>query len=46
MPIGRHVAIVARAENLFDATIITRNQAGSMDLGTPRTLWIGVRFNG
>jgi len=46
MPIGRHFAIVARAENLFDATIITRNQAGSMDLGTPRTLWIGVRFNG
>jgi outer membrane cobalamin receptor len=46
MPIGRHFAIVARAENLFDATIITRNQAGSMDLGTPRTLWIGVRFTG
>jgi hypothetical protein len=23
---------------------VTRNQAGSMDLGTPRTLWIGVRF--
>ena len=37
MPIGKHFAIVARAENLFDATIITRNQAGSMDLGTPRT---------
>ncbi|MEO9132800.1 MAG: TonB-dependent receptor [Sphingomonas sp.] len=46
MPIGRHFAIVARAENLFDATVITRNQAGSMDLGTPRTLWIGVRFSG
>ncbi|MEO7690899.1 MAG: TonB-dependent receptor [Sphingomonas sp.] len=46
MPIGRHFAIVARAENLFDATIVTRNQAGSMDLGTPRTLWIGVRING
>ena len=46
MPIGRHFAIVARAENVFDATIITRNQAGSMDLGTPRTLWIGVRING
>ncbi|MEO6218371.1 MAG: TonB-dependent receptor [Sphingomonas sp.] len=46
MPIGKHFAIVARAENLFDATIITRNQAGSMDLGTPRTLWIGVRING
>ncbi|MEN2793188.1 TonB-dependent receptor [Sphingomonas oligophenolica] len=46
MPIGRHFAIIARAENLFDATIITRNQAGSMDLGTPRTLWIGVRVKG
>ena len=22
----------------------TRNAAGSVDLGTPRTLWIGLRF--
>ncbi|WP_076068434.1 TonB-dependent receptor plug domain-containing protein [Sphingomonas montana] len=43
--ITRRVAIVARAENLFDAAVVTRNQAGSIDLGTPRTLWIGIRLN-
>ena len=46
LPIGKHFTIVARAENLFDETIITRNAGGSMDLGTPRTLWIGVKFGG
>jgi iron complex outermembrane receptor protein len=44
LPIGKHFTIVARAENLFDETVITRNAGGSMDLGTPRTLWIGVKF--
>jgi iron complex outermembrane receptor protein len=29
---------------VFDATVETRNQAGSIDLGTPRTLWIGLRI--
>ena len=46
VPITSHVWIIARAENLFDATVITRNQTGSIDLGTPRTLWIGVRVRG
>lgn len=50
VPVGRRVAIVGRAENLFDATVITRNvtiESGGtnpIDLGTPRTLWIGVRL--
>ena len=44
VPLGRHVAIVGRAENLFDAAVVTRNAAGSIDLGTPRTLWIGLRL--
>lgn len=42
--VSRGVSVIARAENLFDAAVETRNQAGSIDLGTPRTLWIGVRF--
>jgi len=42
----RGVAVIARAENLFDQAVETRNQAGSIDLGTPRTLWIGVRIGG
>lgn len=46
LPIARRLALVARAENLFDATVVTRNAGGSMDLGTPRTLWIGLRFGG
>ncbi|HSI16237.1 MAG TPA: TonB-dependent receptor [Sphingomonas sp.] len=46
LPIARRLALVARAENLLDATVITRNAGGSIDLGTPRTLWIGLRFGG
>ena len=43
-PLGGNAALVLRAENLADATIITRNQGGSIDLGAPRTLWAGVRI--
>lgn len=44
LPIGRRLAIVARVENLFDADVVTRNAGGSIDLGTPRLSWIGVRL--
>ena len=44
LPLGGGFTLVGRAENLFDETIVTRNVAGSMDLGTPRTVWIGLRF--
>lgn len=44
LPLGQHLSLIARAENLFDETIVTRNAGGSIDLGTPRTLWIGVWF--
>ncbi|HSG56394.1 MAG TPA: TonB-dependent receptor [Paracoccaceae bacterium] len=44
MPIVGRLSAVARAENLFDETIITRNQAGSMDMGVPQTFWIGLRY--
>lgn len=44
LPVGYGVSVVARAENLTDATVVTRNSGGSIDLGTPRTLWIGVRI--
>jgi iron complex outermembrane receptor protein len=44
MPIIRGLNVTARAENLFDATVVTRNAGGSMDLGMPRTLWIGIRY--
>ncbi|MCU0728525.1 MAG: TonB-dependent receptor [Sphingopyxis sp.] len=35
-----------RVENMFDARIITRNAAGSIDLGQPRTLWFELRLAG
>ncbi|RIV88131.1 TonB-dependent receptor [Aurantiacibacter xanthus] len=44
MPVTRGLSAVARVENLFDETIITRNQGGSMDLGTPLTVWLGINF--
>ncbi len=44
LPISRKIALVLRGENLTDAAIITRNQAGSVDLGTPRTFWAGVKL--
>ena len=44
LPVGHGVTLVARGENLFDETVFTRNAGGSIDLGTPRTLWIGIRF--
>ncbi len=44
LPLGGAFALVLRAENLTDAAVITRNQAGSIDLGTPRTIWAGIRF--
>jgi outer membrane receptor protein involved in Fe transport len=44
VPITDRLEIVARAENVFDETIVTRNAGGAIDLGAPRTVWIGLRF--
>ncbi len=43
LPVAGPVSLVLRAENLTDETIVTRNQDGSIDLGTPRTFWAGLR---
>ena len=45
-PVAKRVALIVRGENLFDARVETRNQGGSIDLGTPRTVSIGSRFGG
>lgn len=45
VPLLRGVAIVLRGENLTDETIVTRNQGGSIDYGTPRTTWAGIKLN-
>jgi outer membrane receptor protein involved in Fe transport len=44
VPLGQTWSAILRAENLGDAEIVTRNQAGSIDLGVPRTLWLGLRY--
>lgn len=43
VPLTRTVSLVLRGENLTDTRVETRNQGGSIDLGTPRTLWAGVK---
>ncbi len=43
VPLARRLALVLRGENLTNTAIVTRNQGGSLDLGAPRTLWIGLR---
>ena len=42
VPLARGLTIFARGENLFDEEVVTRNAGGSIDLGTPRTLWVGL----
>lgn len=43
-PLGHGVSLILRGENLADVSVQTRNQAGSIDLGAPRTIWAGLRF--
>ncbi|KEO89166.1 TonB-dependent receptor [Erythrobacter longus] len=44
VPLNDAVSIIARAENVFDETIVTRNSGGDIDLGVPRTVWLGIRI--
>lgn len=43
VPVTQSISFVARAENVFDEVIVTRNQGGSMDYGVPATVWAGFR---
>jgi vitamin B12 transporter len=44
VPIVGELSVIGRVENVFDTRVVTRNQAGSMDLGVPMTIWAGVRY--
>jgi outer membrane receptor protein involved in Fe transport len=45
VPVGHAITLVLRAENLADAQIETGiASSGLITLGTPRTLWAGVRL--
>ncbi|MCM0000763.1 MAG: TonB-dependent receptor [Erythrobacter sp.] len=43
-PLWGRLSLTLRAENLTGEEIITRNQGGSIDLGVPRTVWLGLRY--
>ncbi|PZT89905.1 MAG: TonB-dependent receptor [Citromicrobium sp.] len=42
LPLSRRYSLILRGENLTGETIVTRNQGGSIDLGTTRTVWAGL----
>ena len=44
LPLAGPLSLVLRAENLTGETIVTRNQRGSIDYGTPRTVWAGIEI--
>jgi outer membrane receptor protein involved in Fe transport len=44
VPLSRRFSIIARAENLLDEEIVTRNSGGAIDLGAPKTVWLGIRL--
>jgi iron complex outermembrane receptor protein len=44
IPLTRQVALTGRVENIFDEEVVTRKVGTSIDLGTPRILWIGLKF--
>ncbi|MFN6933903.1 MAG: TonB-dependent receptor plug domain-containing protein [Tsuneonella sp.] len=44
VPLNETLSFVVRGENLTGETILTRNQGGSIDLGAPRTLWLGLKL--
>lgn len=46
LPLLAKLALVLRGENLTNTAVVTRNAGGSIDLGTPRTLWVGLRIGG
>jgi len=43
MPLVGPFSLVLRGENLTNVTVVTRNSGGTVDIGTPRTVWAGVR---
>lgn len=43
-PLTKKFSLVLRGENLTGTEIVTRNQGGSIDLGVPRTVWLGLRY--
>lgn len=43
-PLTGKIALTGRVENIFNEAVVTRKVDTSIDLGTPRILWIGLKF--
>jgi iron complex outermembrane receptor protein len=43
LPVTHTITLAARAENISNTRIVTRNSGGTIDTATPRTLWIGLK---
>lgn len=39
-----NLKFIIRAENVFQEKVVTRFSRGAIDLGNPRTVWVGFRF--
>lgn len=46
LPLTKRLSLIGRVENIFDEAVVTRQVGASIDLGAPRTFWIGLRFTG
>lgn len=44
IPLTRQVTLTGRVENIFNEAVVTRKVGTSIDLGTPRIFWIGLKF--
>ncbi|WP_114227016.1 MULTISPECIES: TonB-dependent receptor [Sphingomonas] len=45
LPVGRHVTLTARAENLLNETVLAGISGdGVRERATPRTVWVGMRW--
>lgn len=44
LPLSAKVALTGRVENIFNEAVVTRKVDASIDLGTPRIFWLGLKF--
>jgi outer membrane receptor protein involved in Fe transport len=44
-PVFERVQLVARAQNLFNEEVVAGISDGTVERGTPRTFWLGLRIN-
>ena len=44
-PLTKHLQLVTRAQNILGERVVTGlDENGTVERGTPRTLWIGLRL--